>query len=102
MTTIASLQKAAKMIETDGVGAFHAIKSSVGTETALALIIGHLRSKFAATKHFPTDTALNDHIFALLAEDLPSGVMQVFGAPHVLFYMNMHYALDNFSAFSVF
>ena len=62
------LHRAAKMIETDGSEAFHAVTDLFGEEVALALLVAHIRRSVGSTYSFPPRDDVETRTNATLKE----------------------------------
>ena len=62
----ALLQQAAKIIEVDGLAGINTATKLVGEETALSLLIAHLRVNFGSLKSYPADPIVDEKVLCVL------------------------------------
>jgi hypothetical protein len=61
-------QAAAKMIEIDGIEAYHIVSERYGQDTALQLLVAHLRRSFGSMETYPSNSEIDDQVRQVLLE----------------------------------
>lgn len=62
MLTLQQMQEAAKLIEIDGVEAYHTTVSRFGLEVAQLLLVAHLRRCFGAMDSYPPNPEIESQV----------------------------------------
>lgn len=95
------LQKAVKIIETEGSDGLCATEKLIGMPIALALFIAHLRRAKGSMNGWPPDPNIDNKVKTELEAHIPA-VANFFGQNEcALFYVGQWYCFDNFSAFAI-
>lgn len=69
MPTLTEMQSAARMIETDGAGAFFNVRMHYGEEVAKTLLIAHLRRSYGAMEEYPVDVDIDEKVKEYLIDN---------------------------------
>jgi len=62
LTSLERLQKAAKIIEVEGIDGHPSVVRSFGNEVANFLLVAHLRRNFGSMNSFPPDPAIDGKV----------------------------------------
>lgn len=69
MLTLAQMQSAARMIETDGARAFFSVRMHYGEEVAKTLLIAHLRRSYGVMEEYPVDVDVDEKVKEYLIDN---------------------------------
>ena len=100
MKSLRALHEAAKKIEADGIGGFYPAAEIVGAETALGLLVIHLRRDVGSMITCPAVPEIDEKVNEGIRREHP-GLYRFVSRELASFYPNKWYALCNFSAFAV-
>ena len=62
LTSLERLQRAAEMIETEGIDGYSSVVRYCGNEIANALLIAHLRRSMGSMNSYPPDPAIDGKV----------------------------------------
>ena len=62
LTSLERLQKAAEIIETEGIDGYSSVVRSYGSEVANAVLVTHLRITMGSMESFPPDPAIDKRV----------------------------------------
>lgn len=96
------LQKAAKIIESDGIDGLYETARLVGMPTALALLITHIRRSKGSMGGWPAEPAIDDAVKETLEKNVPAVANFLGRGECAFFYTGKWYCFDNFSSFAVY
>lgn len=96
------LQRAAKIIEIDGIGSLYAAEGVVGMPTALALLITHMRRAHGSMASYPPAPEIDAKVEEELEKLIPAVYNFLGQGECAFFYTGKWYCFDNFSAFAVY
>lgn len=102
MISFSLLETAAKHIEVDAEGAFDTVVEMVGVQTALALLIGHLRHRLGSTLSIPATPEISEQVLYIIKNGHAGPSAAALTKPVALFYTDTYHPLDNCSAYSIF